>query len=57
MRSAFAPFDSDTIQTLLAVLDHGSFSAAARALGKVPSAVSMQIAQLEAELQMPLFAR
>ena len=53
----FAPFDSDTIQTLLAVLDHGSFSAAARALGKVPSAVSMQIAQLEAALNMPLFAR
>ena len=54
---SFAPFDSDAIQTLLAVLDHGSFSAAARALGKVPSAVSMQIAQLEAALNMPLFAR
>ena len=53
----FAPFDSDAIHTLLAVLDHGSFSAAARALGKVPSAVSMQIAQLEAALNMPLFAR
>lgn len=55
--SAFAPFNSDSIQVLLAVLDHGSFSAAARALGKVPSAVSMQIAQLEAALNMPLFAR
>ena len=54
---SFAPFDSDAIQTLLAVLNHGSFSAAARALGKVPSAVSMQIAQLEAALNMPLFAR
>ena len=53
----FAPFDSDAIQTFLAVLDHGSFSAAARALHKVPSAVSMQIAQLEAALNMPLFAR
>ena len=53
----FAPFNSDTVQVLLAVLDHGSFSAAARALGKVPSAVSMQIAQLEAALNMPLFER
>ena len=54
---SFAPFDSDSILTLLAVLDHGSFSAAARALGKVPSAVSMQIAHLEAALNLPLFAR
>ena len=53
----FAPFNSDSIQVLLAVLDHGSFSAAARALGKVPSAVSMQVAQLEAALNMPLFER
>ncbi len=53
----FSPFNSDTVQVLLAVLDHGSFSAAARALGKVPSAVSMQIAQLEATLNMPLFER
>lgn len=50
-------FTSDTIQVFLAVLDHGSFSAAARALGKVPSAVSMAIAQLEAELDLPLFDR
>lgn len=55
--NAFAPLTSDNVQTLLAVLDHGSFSAAARALGKVPSAVSMQIAQLEAALNMPLFER
>lgn len=50
-------FTSDTVQVFLAVLDHGSFSAAARALGKVPSAVSMAIAQLEAELDLPLFDR
>ena len=54
---AFSPLNSDNVQVLLAVLDHGSFSAAARALGKVPSAVSMQIAQLEAALNMPLFER
>jgi DNA-binding transcriptional LysR family regulator len=39
-------FNSDNVRLFLAVLDHGSFSAAARALGKVPSAVSMAIAQL-----------
>lgn len=50
-------FTSDTVTLFLAVLDHGSFSAAARALGKVPSAVSMAIAQLEAELDLALFDR
>ena len=48
---------SDNVQVFLAVLDHGSFSAAARALGRVPSAVSMAIANLEAELDLPLFDR
>lgn len=51
------PLTSDNIQVFLAVLDHGSFSAAARAIGRVPSAVSMAIAQLEAELDFPLFDR
>lgn len=50
-------FSSDNIQLFLAVLDRGSFSAAARALGKVPSAVSMAIANLEAELGYSLFER
>lgn len=50
-------FSSDSVQLFLAVLDHGSFSAAARALGRVPSAVSMGIAQLEAELDLALFDR
>lgn len=50
-------FSSDNIAIFLAVLDHGSFSAAARALGRVPSAVSMAIAQLEAELDLVLFVR
>lgn len=52
-----AAFDSDNVQVFLAVLDHGSFSAAARHLGRVPSAVSMAIAQLEAELDLSLFDR
>ena len=42
-------FNSDNVRVFLAVLDTGSFSAAARSLGRVPSAVSMTIAQLEAE--------
>lgn len=50
-------FSSDSVEVFLAVLDHGSFSAAARALRRVPSAVSMAIAQLEAELDLPLFDR
>ncbi|RZL90060.1 MAG: LysR family transcriptional regulator [Variovorax sp.] len=50
-------FSSDNVQVFLAVIDHGSFSAAARALGRVPSAVSMAIAHLEAELDLQLFDR
>jgi DNA-binding transcriptional LysR family regulator len=50
-------FSSDNVQVFLAVLDHGSFSAAARTLGRVPSAVSMTIAHLEAELDLTLFDR
>jgi DNA-binding transcriptional LysR family regulator len=50
-------FSSDNIAVFLAVLDHGSFSAAARMLGRVPSAVSMTIGHLEAELGLALFER
>ena len=50
-------FTSDSVQVFLAALDHGSFSAAARALSRVPSAVSMTIAHLEAELAVQLFDR
>ncbi|MGY4528124.1 LysR family transcriptional regulator [Pseudomonas sp. TE21394] len=50
-------FSSDNIQLFLAVLDRGSFSAAARMLQRVPSAVSMAIANLEAELGYSLFQR
>ncbi|WP_445115599.1 LysR family transcriptional regulator [Acinetobacter sp. WZC-1] len=39
------------------VIENGSFSAAARKLGKVPSAVSMSIAQLEIDLNINLFER
>ena len=39
------------------VMETGSFSAAARKLGKVPSAVSMSIANLEIDLNLKLFNR
>jgi len=50
-------FSSDNVHLFLAVIDHGSFSAAARALGRVPSAVSMAVGHLEAELGLELFER
>lgn len=50
-------FELDNLRAFLAAVDHGSFSAAARALGRVPSAVSMAIANLEAQLDVQLFDR
>ncbi|PUA27901.1 MAG: LysR family transcriptional regulator [Cellvibrio sp. 79] len=50
-------FNSEMVTVFLAVLDTGSFSAAARQLGRVPSAISMAIANLEAELALELFDR
>ena len=47
----------DDLNTLLAVVDHGSFSAAARALGQTPSAVGKRIAQMEARLGVALLHR
>lgn len=47
----------DQLKLLLTVIDKGSFSAAARVLGRAPSAVSMAIANLEAELNLQLFDR
>ena len=39
------------------VMETGSFSAAARKLGKVPSAISMSIANMEIDLNLTLFTR
>lgn len=50
-------FTSENIELFIKVLDTGSFSAAARALNRVPSAVSMGIANIEAELDLVLFER
>jgi LysR family hydrogen peroxide-inducible transcriptional activator len=45
------------LDALLAVAEHGSFTAAADALRTVQSNVSEQVRQLEAELGVPLFVR
>ena len=49
-------FNSENIELFLTVLDTGSFSAT-RKLNRVPSAVSMAIANIEAELGYHLFER
>lgn len=45
------------LQAFLAVVEHGSFSAAARAMDRAQSAISHSVGQLEASLQVPLFDR
>ena len=47
----------DAVRVVDAIARHGSFSAAAAALGKVPSAVTYTVRQLEAELDVRLFDR
>lgn len=47
----------EQLRTLLAAADGGSFSAAARQLGKAQSVVSSAIANLEADLDLGLFDR
>lgn len=47
----------DQLRILIAVAETGSFSAAARKLGRVQSAVSQSVQTLEDVLQVPLFAR
>lgn len=49
--------DLRQLQTLLAVVDHGGFTAASRALHTVQSNVSAHIARLERELGAPLIDR
>ena len=50
-------FTSESLKVFLSVVDSGSFSAAARKLGRVPSAINMAVSQLEAELDLLLFDR
>lgn len=49
--------DIRNIQTFIRAAELGSFTKAANALGYVQSSVSMQIMQLEQELEFPLFDR
>jgi len=49
--------DPRHLAALLAVVDHGTFSSAAEALGFTQSAVSQQIAQLERACGTPVFDR
>jgi DNA-binding transcriptional LysR family regulator len=55
--SAAPPYTLDQLGSFLAVVDEGSFSAAGRRLGRVQSAVSYAIGQLEATLGAQLFDR
>ena len=47
----------EQLNTFKTVMEMGSFSAAARQLGKVPSAVSMAMSNLEIDLDLNLFER
>ncbi|MBY6092328.1 LysR family transcriptional regulator [Maritimibacter alkaliphilus] len=49
--------DTRQLQTLLAIVQHGGFAAAARAVHLTASAVSQQIGALEEEIGAPLFDR
>jgi len=52
-----APPSLDHLRTFLAVVEEGSFNAAARKLGRAISVVSYAIAQLETQLDVRLFDR
>ncbi|WP_420392680.1 LysR substrate-binding domain-containing protein [Acuticoccus sp.] len=47
----------DFMRTFLAVVDAGSFRAAASRVHRTPSAISMQMARLEGEVGRPLFVK
>lgn len=49
--------DIAKLTTLVAILDKGSFAAAAQQVGCTPSAVSLQVKQLETYFGQPLFDR
>jgi DNA-binding transcriptional LysR family regulator len=49
--------DVELLRTFTAVVDHGSFNRASRAVFRTPSAVSMQMKRLEEGLERCLFDR
>ncbi|MEM9425794.1 MAG: LysR substrate-binding domain-containing protein [Pseudomonadota bacterium] len=49
--------DLDLLKTLVAIADTGNFSAAAAAVHRTPSAVSMQVKKMEDILGRPIFIR
>ncbi|MCW5831933.1 MAG: LysR family transcriptional regulator [Labilithrix sp.] len=53
----YDPVTLDQLRALVAVADEGSFSAAARKLKRVQSAVSTSMANLEAQLGLPVWDR
>lgn len=50
MSSTISDADLTALRTLVAVIDHASFTLASRRLGLTPSGVSKQIARLESSL-------
>ncbi len=53
----FDPITLDQLRALVAVVDEGSFSAAARKLRRVQSAISTAMANLETQLGVPIWDR
>ncbi len=50
-------FDLDLLRTLVAIAETGSFSGAATAVFRTPSAISMQVKKMEEIIDRPLFIR
>src|SRR5215208_1304785 len=48
--STLLALDSALLRTLVAIVDAGSFAAAARAVNRTPSAISMQMKKLEGQI-------
>ena len=53
----FDPLTLDQLRALVAVVEEGSFSAAARKLKRVQSAVSTAMSNLEDQLGLPIWDR
>lgn len=52
-----SPLTPELLEMVRLIAQTGSFAAAARALGKVPSAVTYSVRQLEEQLDVLLFDR